>query len=279
MTDATTTDGTTPEDPTPSSDPHTDDAPAAEIIPGAEPLSVAGGPAGALVLHGFTGNPQSMRGLAEAFAAAGFTVEMPLLPGHGTSIAHMLRTDWSDWSAAAEAAYEDLAGRCESVVVAGLSMGGTLTLWLAERHPEIAGLVAVNPACPPPGSSAEVVAGLEALLESGQETMDAIGGDIADPDARELAYEQVPLRGLVSLMRNAEDVAAEVGSIRSPLLLMTSPEDHVVDPANSDHLAAHVGGEVERVTLERSYHVATLDHDKELVEEQAVAFARRVTGT
>lgn len=271
------TEPTAPEEPTPSADPRTDDAPAAEVIPGAEPLSVDGGPAGVLVLHGFTGNPQSMRGLAEAFATAGFSVEMPLLPGHGTSIAHMLRTDWSDWSAAAEHAYEDLDARCESVVVAGLSMGGALTLWLAERHPEVAGIVAVNPACPPPGSSEELVAGLLALIEAGEETIDAIGGDIADPDARELAYEQVPLRGLVSLMRNAEAVAAEVGSIRSPLLLMTSPDDHVVDPTNSDFLAEHVGGEVERVTLERSYHVATLDHDKDLIEERAVEFARRVT--
>ncbi len=56
-------------------------------IPGAEPWSAAGGPLGVLVLHGFTGNPQSMRSLAEAFAAAGYTVELPLLPGHGTPAA------------------------------------------------------------------------------------------------------------------------------------------------------------------------------------------------
>ena len=61
-----------------------------EIIPGCEPWSADGGPHGVLVLHGFTGNPQSMRGLAEAFAAAGFTVELPLLPGHGTSVDDMI---------------------------------------------------------------------------------------------------------------------------------------------------------------------------------------------
>jgi len=68
-------------------------------------------------------------------ADAGFTVELPLLPGHGTSIEDMVTTRWADWSAAAERAYEELAARCSAVVVAGLSMGGTLTLWLAERHP------------------------------------------------------------------------------------------------------------------------------------------------
>ena len=97
-----------------------------EIIPGCEPWSADGGRQGVLVLHGFTGNPQSMRGLAEAFAAAGFAVELPLLPGHGTSVDDMIDTAWPDWSAAAEAAYADLAARVDRVVVAGLSSGAGL---------------------------------------------------------------------------------------------------------------------------------------------------------
>src|SRR5687767_14302407 len=71
--------------------------PDSPIIPGAEPWSAVGGPNGVLVVHGFTGNPQSMRPLAEAFAAAGFTVELPLLPGHGTVIEDMIPTRWADW--------------------------------------------------------------------------------------------------------------------------------------------------------------------------------------
>lgn len=259
----------------PGTRPH--DEPRAEVLPGAEPLSLEGGPVGALVVHGFTGTPQSMRGLAEAFAQAGFSVEMPLLPGHGTSLAEMLTTGWEDWSAAAEAAYVELAGRCEQVVVAGLSMGGTLTVWLATRHPEIAGVVLVNPACPPPGSTGEMLEGLEALAESGVEVMDGIGSDIADPDSSELAYEQTPVRPLIDLFTNAGAVAEQLDQVRCPVLLMNSPDDHVVDPSHSEHIAAAVTGPVERVTLERSFHVATLDHDKELIEERAVEFARRVT--
>ncbi len=87
-----------------------------------------------------------MRGLAEAFAAAGYHVEMPRLPGHGTTIDDMLTTSWSDWSGEVEAAYQRLAARATTVVVAGLSMGGSLTLWVAGQHPEIAGLVCINPA-------------------------------------------------------------------------------------------------------------------------------------
>jgi carboxylesterase len=71
-----------------------------DIIEGAEPWSHVGeGPHGALVVHGFTGNPGSMRGVAEALAAAGFHVEMPLLPGHGTRVEDMLPTRWADWRA------------------------------------------------------------------------------------------------------------------------------------------------------------------------------------
>src|ERR1700712_3791468 len=98
----------------------------AQLMPGAEPWEAAGSGSsadvGVLVLHGFTGNPQSMRPLAEAFAAVGFTVSLPLLPGHGTQVEDMLATRWTDWSAAAEDAYQWLAARCRTVIVPGLSM-------------------------------------------------------------------------------------------------------------------------------------------------------------
>ena len=272
-------DDTTPSATDPQSPEAPEPTPVAEILPGAEPMSVEGGPIGALVVHGFTGSPHSMRPLAEAFADAGFTVEMPLLPGHGTSLDHMLTTDWVDWSAAAEAAYLDLAARCEKVVVAGLSMGGTLTLWLASRHPEIAGIVLVNPAAPPPGTAAETLEGLQALADSGMIAMDAIGSDIAKEGVTELAYEQTPIAPLIDLFRNADELAGRLDTVTCPVLLMNSPEDHVVPPEHAEHVAASVAGPVERVTLERSYHVATLDHDRELIEEKALEFARRVTGT
>src|SRR6202041_97733 len=113
----------------------------ATIMPGAEAYSAQGDRRGALIIHGFTGCPQSMRPLAEAFAAAGFTVELPRLPGHGTTPEDMAKYRWADWTAAVEAAYQDLAKRTGKMVVAGLSMGGSLTLWVAEQHPEVAGIV------------------------------------------------------------------------------------------------------------------------------------------
>jgi carboxylesterase len=249
------------------------------VMPGAEQFSTPGGPHGALVLHGFTGCPQSMRGLADAFGAAGFAVELPLLPGHGTSVDDMVETDWSDWSTAADAAYTELAARCERVVVAGLSMGGTLALWLATRHPEIAGLVLVNPAVGTPGDGAVMRAPLVELLNSGERLMAGLSNDVADPDATELAYDQTPVAGLVSLLDAIEELYPRLSDIACPLLLMVAPEDHVVPPGAREALAATVSGPIEEVTLERSYHVATIDYDRELIEQRAVEFAARVTST
>ncbi len=246
------------------------------VLPGAEPFSAPGGPAGALVLHGFTGCPQSMRGLAKAFAGAGFTVELPRLPGHGTSVDDMLTTNWLDWLGAADAAYVDLAARCERVIVSGLSMGGTLTLALAQRHPEIAGIVLINAAIDP-ADSAALRAGLQPLLDSGTAVMPAIGNDVADPTVTELAYDGVPVTGLLSLLDAFDEIRPRVGEIRCPALIFHSTQDHVVAPGSAVILADELAGDVELVTLERSFHVATLDYDKEDIEQQSVAFGRRVT--
>jgi carboxylesterase len=173
---------------------------------GAEPFSATGGPEGVLVLHGFTGNPFSMRPLAESLAKAGHTVELPLLPGHGTAVDDMLETGWADWSAATEVAYLDLAARCESVAVAGLSMGGTLSCWLAERHTEISGIAVINPLVEPPTD--DLVAAVRSLLDAGTPVMDGIGSDIALPDASELSYAGTPVAPLLSLVDPVPGVAA-----------------------------------------------------------------------
>jgi carboxylesterase len=109
--------------------------------------------------------------------------------------------------------------------------------------------------------------------------MAAIGSDIAQPGVVESSYPVTPLRAMISLVEAVrDDVAPALVNVRCASLVFTSRDDHVVPPASSDYFAAHVSGPVERVLLERSYHVATLDYDAPLIEERAVAFARRVTG-
>lgn len=243
-------------------------------MPGCEPLSTCDGPNGVLVLHGFTGSPMSLRPLAEAFADAGFSVELPLLPGHGRRIEAMLPTRWEDWLATAEATYQSLAARCDSVVVAGLSMGGTLSLALAEGHREIAGLVLVNPLVERPAPT--FFETMREQLASGTELLPGIGSDIAKGQTAEIGYAETPLRPLLSLMDAAGQVAGALQAVCCPVLLLSSRVDHVVPASSGDAVVAGVSGPVERVYLERSFHVATLDHDQAEVEERAVQFALKL---
>jgi carboxylesterase len=244
------------------------------ILAGAEPFSAEGGPTGVVVLHGFTGNPQSMRPLAGALATAGFSVELPLLPGHGTCVEDMVPTRWSDWSATAEAAYRDLAGRCDRVFAAGLSMGGSLAIWLAERHPDIAGVIVINPLVDPPASVFRDM--LSGMVEEGGISVPAIGSDIAMPGAPESAYNASPIEAMLSMFEGVDAIAAGLGDLRCPVLLLSSRIDHVVPPESGDVLAAGAAGPVERVFLERSFHVATLDYDAREIEGRAIAFVDEV---
>jgi len=217
-----------------------------------------------------------MRPLAEVLAGAGFAVELPRLPGHGTDTADMVETGWDDWLIEAERALMALQARTPDgrVVVAGLSMGGSLTAALAQGHPELAGIVLINA---PVGAPEELAAGIEEMLAGGMEVMDSIGGDIADPDADEASYDETPLRPLLTMIMAAQDVRGRLGEIQMPTLIITSKQDHVVNPEDSDVLAEHIAGPVERIWLEKSFHVATLDYDRAEVESATVTFARRVT--
>lgn len=253
---------------------HIDKAP---VIAGAESWSHVGAKrVGALCIHGFTGNPSSMRGVAEAFAAAGYDVELPRLPGHGTDVSDMIPCRWNDWTDEVAAAYARLAARVDKVVVAGLSMGGSLTLWTALNQPTVAGIVCINPASQPQAD--EMIEMVKGMLVEGTQVFPGIGSDIADPDVKESSYSETPLAPLVSMVEEGiKPMLPKYGSCKIPMLLITSKNDHVVDPATSDQLAAQWGGPVERILLDRSFHVATQDFDKEAINEAAVAFAAKVT--
>lgn len=246
----------------------------ANLIPGAEPTFYEGGAVGVLVLHGFTGNPGSMRVLAERLAAAGFTVDMPLLPGHGTVVEDMITTGWKDWLAHAEERYAALAERCEQVVVVGLSMGGAITAWLGSEHPEIAGLVCINAVVSVPPGMREAV---QEVLATGADRFAGIGSDIAEPGVTESAYADTPLAPLLTLFDASDTLGDRLSRITSPLLVITSRQDHVVPPENSDILASSVSGPVERIWCERSYHVVTQDFDREIVFDATVGFAEKVS--
>jgi carboxylesterase len=244
------------------------------ILPGAEPFFFAGNDVGVLVSHGFTGTPQSMRYLGEQIHAAGYTVSGPRLAGHGISPAAMASTGAQDWIASVEEALEQLRRTCNQIFMVGLSMGGTLTLYSAARQPDvIRGAVTINAAVRVGGPA---MAGL-VYDRSAPATVPGIGSDIKAAGVKELAYGEVPVKCFGDALTLATVVHELLPTVTCPVLVITSREDHVVDPANGPLIAQRLGSRrIELSWLDDSYHVATLDNDKARIAKETVAFIRSI---
>jgi carboxylesterase len=245
------------------------------LMPGAEPFSADGGPVGALLCHGFTGTPQSLRPWAEHLAGAGLTVRLPRLPGHGTAWREMNLTTWEDWYAEVARALDELLHRCETVFVMGLSMGGTLAIRLAEQYGDkVAGLVLVNPSLLTKRPDRFLLPGLRLVLPS----VAGISSDIKKEGPTELAYDRVPLKAAYSLSKLWLATRGDLDKVTQPILLLRSAEDHVVEPDSSAMLREKVSStDVTEILLENSYHVATLDNDAPRILAESIAFVRRIS--
>jgi carboxylesterase len=244
------------------------------VLPGAEPFRHEGGEVGVLLCHGFTGSPQSLRPWAEFLAARGLTVSLPLLPGHGTRWQDLQLTGWQDWYAEVDRELRALQERCAQVFVFGLSMGGALALRLAAKHgPAVSGVVVVNPGNKVHGLAAHALPVARHLVR----TVKGIVSDIAKPGSQEIGYDRIPLHAAHSLRQFFALVDRELPQVTQPLLLLHSPQDHVVPPADSARVLSRVSStDVTETLLERSYHVATLDLDAGRIFQDSYDFISRL---
>jgi carboxylesterase len=241
----------------------------------AEPFSADGGPVGVVLSHGFTGMPASVRPWAEHLAAAGFSVRLPLLPGHGRTWQETNRSRWPQWYGAVEAAYAELAARCTTVFAGGLSMGATLVTRLAETKGDaIAGLVLVNPSFGTERFDAKFARYISWAVRS----RPGIGGDIKKPGVGEPTVGRTPVAAFASVQQLWRVTRADFPRITAPVLVYRSREDHVVEPLSA-RLLTHgaTSTSVREVILENSYHVATLDNDAPTIFDGSVEFFRSLT--
>jgi carboxylesterase len=250
------------------------------VRPGAEPYAHDGDDIGVLLCHGFTGNPSSLRPWAESIAAAGHTVRLPRLPGHGTTWQEMGRTRWADWYGELEAAFTELRARTRVLVVGGLSMGGGLALQLAQQHPADDGagvdaLVLVNPAVRVDDPRLKALPVVRWLAPS----LPPVGNDIKKPGAIEDAYSRIPPHALHSMLAGYRGVVAELPAVKQPVLLFRSPQDHVVPASSSAQILDRISStDAEEVLLEDSFHVATLDNDAPMIFNRTISFLDRIAG-
>lgn len=223
---------------------------------------------GVLLLHGFTSTPASMEPVAQVLRDAGCAVRVPMLPGHGTRWQDLNSTSAEQLLRAALADWDRLAARRRDVAVVGLSMGGALALHVAARRSPSA-VVTINPCLRlKPGQL-----GLARLLGRVLPSTAPVAGDIARPGAVEEAYDRTPVRGVATLGRLAAQVRGELGAVRSPVLLLRSASDNVLPRSSADTLVNTMDpGQLTEVVLERSLHVATLDHDADAVGRLTLGF-------
>lgn len=245
------------------------------LVPDAEPFSHDGNNIGIIVSHGFTGQPKAIKEWAKFLADAGYTVRAPRLPGHGTTWQEMNNTVWQDWYAEIDRNYRELAEKCDTVFIMGLSMGGSLALRLAEEKGDgIAGIVVVNPAVHSERIDRHALPILRLIVPS----FPGISNDIKKADVDEGAYKKIPLRAAHSLQKMWNVIKSDISKVDQPLLIFRSIDDHVVEPSNTAWILANVASkDKEEVTLQESYHVATMDNDKQAIFDGSLEFVKRLT--
>ncbi|HYO94870.1 MAG TPA: alpha/beta fold hydrolase [Polyangiaceae bacterium] len=254
------------------------------VIPGAEAWQAAGAPGhdarraatGVGLIHGFTGNPVSMRPLAEQLHTRGFRVDVPRLPGHGTHYLDMLPTRYADWRAEVVRTVERLQGLADRVVLVGLSMGGALVLDVASAgaHP-IAGVVTINTQfLSRTGLAVKLGPYLERLMPLALPQLAGLRkDDIAKPHVTEHAYTRVPSAAGSSFLRELPRIREQLPKLSVPALIAYSRQDHSVPPENSKAVLGLLpASQARELVLERSYHVATLDYDLEPLAEAIASF-------
>lgn len=217
-----------------------------------------------------------MRPWGEYLAHHGYTVDAPRLPGHGTSVAECNLTRWADWYATVERSYLMLQERCDTVFVGGMSMGGALAVHLAQRHPDVAGVMLVNPAL---GSGDPRVKFLMPIMRALRiKEYPAISNDIAKEGMDEVAYDKTPVRALISFIDHWPMLVRDLHRVTQPTIVFHAPGDNLVDSTTTELLKADIGStDFSYVELSDSQHVATLDHDAPVIFERSVAFIERVS--
>jgi carboxylesterase len=231
-------------------------------------------PIACLLLHGFTGSPAEMEGLAAFLRSHGCAVNVPTLPGHATQPEDLSHISYRAWIAASEQAFLDFRQRHQLVFVIGLSMGGALALHLAANY-QFAGVVTLAAALKMPLKQ-EIASYVFAPFGAVRHKPN--GSDVHDAEAKARlhSYNHYPLSAARELMRLLRKIRAELPKVTMPILAIHSRADHVVPFDNWALLMRRVRSpQREQMIVENSYHVLTVDYDRQMIFERIWEFIQR----
>ncbi len=239
----------------------------------------------ALLVHGLTGTPYEMRYLGERLSAAGVRVFAVRLAGHGGTPEELGATSHDHWYESVVDGCERLRAYGDPIVAVGLSAGGVLATRLAlDQGEALSGVAMLAPAFFLPFWQRAALAGIKRLgaWPGSIYIRAAAGADIHDAAARQVhpSARLMPLSAALSLCEMSAMVRPRLGRLAQPAMLVHSRRDHTCPfEKNVEYLMANLGSVRKRlVALEESYHVITVDTDKDRVSNEVLGFIRELLG-
>lgn len=233
-----------------------------QFISQAEPFFFRGRDVGCLLIHGFTASPQEMLSLGQHLAEQGYTVHGPRLAHHGTTAEDMTRTHWHDWYYSVLDGYYLLRQQCTEVVVIGLSMGGSIALYLASAQPVTAVVTMEAPIHLTDWrvNYARAIARVYPFIPK----------EGFDPEQKLNArYAVQPVHAIAELRDMLTELRPRLATITAPALIIHSLADEMIPLSNFDTIYQEIGStHKEKFILQHSGHLVTDD------VEQAQLFAR-----
>ena len=235
------------------------------------PFFFPGGPVGCLLIHGGTGSPPEMRPMGEYLANQGLTVLGVRLAGHGTTPEDLASTTWQDLVASAEEGLGRLQDQCEQVFVAGLSLGGLITLYLAAHHPIAGAIVMAAPAY-----ITDWRFRFLPLIKHFVRWHHSSGElDLTDPNGRERVffYRRIPVVFGEQVGRLLREVHDNLAQVIVPVLIMQGRCDRIIPADSAQILLDSLGSrDKEIVWWPNSGHAITVDSERQAVWTRAYEF-------